>query len=94
MNFRRSQSRTGSLLEAGANVLVGFLLALLTQRLAYPLFGIHTGLADDAAIAGLFTAVSLVRGFLLRRIFERIGTGRGRENRLQRGCTYRLVEEP
>jgi hypothetical protein len=53
-------------------VLVGYLLALGTQRLVYPLFGITTTLATDALIAFLFTLVSLARSYLLRRVFERL----------------------
>ncbi len=40
MRLRPSQSRAGSLAEASTNVLVGYMLALATQRLVYPLFGI------------------------------------------------------
>ncbi len=76
MSFRRVQSRRASLLEAGANVLVGYLVAVLAQQLVFPLFGIDTTLAEDSAIAAAFTAVSLARSYLLRRVFERIGTGR------------------
>ena len=68
--LRPVQSRRGSALEAVANVLVGSLVALATQRLVYPLFGIATTLSTDAAIALLFTLVSLVRSYLIRRAFE------------------------
>ena len=76
MTFRRAQSRAASLIEAGTNVLVGYLVALAAQQLVFPLFGIHTTLAQDSAIAPVFTAVSLARSYLLRRFFERIGTRR------------------
>ncbi len=94
MTFRRAQSRAASLLEAGTNVLVGYVVALLAQQLVFPLVGIHTTLAEDSAIAAAFTAVSLARSYLLRRVFERLGTGRGAGSTLQPGSTYRLVEEP
>jgi hypothetical protein len=92
MSFRHSQSRTASLLEAGANVLVGYLVALAAQQVVFPLFGIHTTLAQDSAIAATFTLVSLLRSYLLRRLFERIGTGRGLR-RVPPGRTGRLVED-
>jgi hypothetical protein len=60
----------GSLVEAGTNVVAGYLLALVTQRLLYPLFGIVTTLSTDAMIAGVFTAVSLARSYVVRRVFE------------------------
>ncbi len=65
---------------------------MLAQQLVVPLFGIETTLAEDSAIAAAFTAVSLARSYLLRRIFERIGTGRGLR-RTPPGRTFRLVEE-
>ena len=76
--LRPAQSCWGSALEAVANVLVGYLVALAAQQLVFPLFGIHTTLAQDSAIAAVFTAVSLARSFLLRRLFERVGTGQRR----------------
>ncbi len=92
MSHRRLQSRSASLIEAGANVLAGYLVALLAQQLVFPLFGIHTSLAQDSAIAAAFTGVSLVRSYVLRRIFERIGSGRG-IHRMAPGRTWRMVEE-
>jgi hypothetical protein len=71
MRLRAPQTRRSSLAEAIANVIAGYLLALLIQRIAYPLFGISTTLATDSAIAAVFTATSLVRSYVLRRLFER-----------------------
>ena len=71
--LRHLQTRSQSLLEAGTNVVVGYLLALATQRIAYPWFGIETTIATDSLVAGIFTAVSLVRSYVLRRAFEHMG---------------------
>lgn len=76
MRFRAAQSRSGSLVEAVANVVTGYLLARVVQRLAYPFFGITTSLATDSMIAGLFTATSLARSYVLRRVFEALGRSR------------------
>lgn len=70
--LRVRQSRAGSLMEATSNVVLGFVLALLVQRAVYPAFGIQTTWTTDTVIAAIFTAVSLVRGYLLRRLFERL----------------------
>ena len=43
----------------------------------FPLFGIATTRAQDGAIAGVFTLVSLPRSYLLRRLFERVGGSEG-----------------
>ena len=44
-----------SLIEAIANVVVGFCVALLTQIIVFPLFGLEVSLGDNLAIGGLFT---------------------------------------
>ena len=67
------QSRRMSLVEAVANVVIGYLLAVATQVAVFPWFGVHISMADDFAIGGIFALVSLLRGFMLRRIFERLG---------------------
>jgi hypothetical protein len=61
-----------SLVEALANVLVGYSVAVLTQRSVFPLFGITTTLSTDLAIGAVFTVVSIARSYLMRRFFERI----------------------
>jgi hypothetical protein len=65
-----SQSRTMSLIEAAANVLVGYVLAVMLQLIAFPLFGIQVSLFSNLALGALFTAASLVRSYALRRLFE------------------------
>ena len=66
------QSRLMSMVEAVTNVAVGYGLAVVTQILIFPIFGLHTTLAQNLAMGGIFTGVSLVRSYLLRRLFERI----------------------
>ena len=65
------QSRTMSLVETIANVVVGYALAIATQIVVFPWFGIEAGLSEHLTIGLAFVGVSLVRGFLLRRLFER-----------------------
>jgi len=64
------QSRLMSLVEALANVLVGYLLAVATQLLVFPLFGLEARLRQSLGVGATFTLASLVRGYLLRRAFE------------------------
>jgi hypothetical protein len=40
-------------------------------RSTFPWFGIETGLAEHLTIGLLFLIVSLLRSYLLRRLFER-----------------------
>lgn len=65
------QSKRHSLLEAVANTLIGYVVAILTQLAVFPLFGIHVSLEQDLAIGLIFLVVSLVRGYVLRRLFNR-----------------------
>lgn len=67
-----TQSRLMSLVEAIANVAIGYGVAVATQIAVFPLFGLAVPLGDNLAIGGIFTAVSLVRAYLLRRLFERL----------------------
>ena len=66
------QSRLMSLVEAITNVVVGFGVAVMTQILIFPIFGLHTTLAQNLQMGLLFTGVSIIRSFLLRRLFEAI----------------------
>lgn len=66
------QSRLMSLVEAVANVIVGYSVAVVTQILIFPIFGLHATLAQNLQMGLLFTGVSIIRSFLLRRLFEAI----------------------
>jgi hypothetical protein len=66
------QSQTMSLIEAIANVAVGFGVAVLAQVVLFPLFGLDVTLTDNLLIGAIFTAVSVVRSYALRRLFEAI----------------------
>ena len=66
------QSRLMSLIEASTNVIVGYGVAVVTQILIFPIFGLHTTLAQNLQMGLLFIGVSIIRSFLLRRFFEAI----------------------
>ena len=66
------QSRVMSLVESVANVIVGYGVAVLTQILIFPIFGLHTTLAQNLKMGAIFTIVSIARSFALRRVFEAI----------------------
>ena len=66
------QSRTMSLVEAVANVVVGYGIAVAAQMLLFPVFGMHMTLVQNLKLAGAFTIISICRSFALRRIFEAI----------------------
>jgi hypothetical protein len=65
------QSRTMSLVESIANVIIGYGVAVVTQILIFPVFGLRTTLAQNLKMGAVFTIVSLGRSYALRRLFER-----------------------
>ena len=66
------QSRLGSFIESLANVVLGYGVAVGAQILIFPLFGVVIPLSSNLAIGIIFTLVSLVRSYLLRRLFNLI----------------------
>ena len=70
------QSRWMSLVEAVTNVVVGYGLAVMTQIIVFPMFGLHASLGENLALGAIFTILSLIRGFLLRRLFNAAGVER------------------
>ena len=63
------QTRTQSLIESCANIAIGYLVALVSQWLVFPMFGIRVSVAENIQIGLWFTAISLVRSYALRRWF-------------------------
>lgn len=61
-----------SLVEAVANVMIGYGVAVITQILIFPIFGLHTTLTQNLKMGAIFTVVSIARSFALRRVFEAI----------------------
>jgi len=59
-----------SLVESLANVAVGYGIALATQLVVFPLFGLRASLSDNLMIGAIFTVVSIIRSYALRRTFE------------------------
>ena len=66
------QSRLMSLVESVTNVAVGYGLAVVTQIIVFPWFGLEAELDEHVAIGMAFVAVSLARSYLLRRLFAMI----------------------
>ena len=64
------QSRRASFAEACLNVGVGYLVALASQMVILPMYGVHLTLAENAVIGVWFTLVSICRSYVLRRWFN------------------------
>ncbi len=67
-----SQSKRASWVEAFTNTGVGLVLSLLLQVFIVPFItGYRTSLTADFIVVALFTVASVLRGYLLRRFFNR-----------------------
>lgn len=75
------QTRAASLFEAGTNTVVGYFLAVLTQIVVFPIYGLAVDLPSHIGIGAAFVAVSLVRSYFLRRIFESFRSGKWRSSK-------------
>lgn len=63
-----------SLVEAITNIVVGYGVAVAAQLIVFPWFGLPARVSDALGIGGIFTVVSVLRSFALRRLFEAIRT--------------------
>ena len=64
------QTKYQSLIESLTNILIGYLTALLSQVLIFPLFDINVTFQDNLLIGLYFTIISLIRSYLVRRYFN------------------------
>ena len=75
-----TDSKTKSLVETSIDIFLGFLMFLPVNYFVLPLFAEQ--IADHSPLTAIqigvmFSAVSLIRKFTLRRWFERMRTGPG-----------------
>jgi ribulose kinase len=64
------QSRRMSLIDTVTNVTLEYALAVTTQIVVFPWFGLQASLGGNPALGGVFTGISLLRSYALRRLFE------------------------
>jgi hypothetical protein len=53
------------------NILIGYGVAVTTQIVVFPIFDIHIPMHDNFIMGGVFTIISLIRSYLIRRWFNR-----------------------
>ncbi len=65
------QSRLESLIEVGANICIGFVISMFANMLILPMFGHgHPTFLNNLGMTAVFTVLSIVRGYVLRRWFN------------------------
>lgn len=65
-----NQSRLSSLYEAIANIVIGFAINFAANLVILPMVGFHITLGQNFYIGLLYTGVSLVRSYAIRRWFN------------------------
>jgi hypothetical protein len=66
------QSRTWSSIEAVTNLVVGYFVSLIVQVVTFQLYSIRLDFTEQVEISVIFTIVSFVRSYALRRLFNGI----------------------
>lgn len=64
------QTRLQSLIETFINVGIGYGVAIASQLVLFPMFEIHIPLSSNLLIGAFFTAISIARGYMVRRLFN------------------------
>jgi hypothetical protein len=66
------QLKRHSLIESISNIVVGYSVNLLANFFIFPLWGWHITLRQNIEIGVIYTVISLVRSYLLRRFFNKV----------------------
>lgn len=89
------QSRFMSMLESIINIAVGFGISLGAQMLFLPMLGVAISFSQNLTFALIMTVISIVRSYLLRRVFEALHIRRPLSPFVQAGIAerFRQIEQ-
>jgi type IV secretory pathway protease TraF len=65
-----TQTRIGSFIEAVFNVVIGFGINFAANLTIFPLFGWNISAAQNLALGAIYTVISIVRSYAIRRWFN------------------------
>ena len=71
-----SQSREWSAIETVSGTAIGFVVAYIATAIVFPLFGHNVTHSQNFWITCIFTVISLIRGYYVRRLFNWINAQR------------------
>jgi hypothetical protein len=67
------QSRRASLIESMTNIAIGFVVSMLVWMLIVaPLYGLPNDAKTNFTITAIFTVTSIIRSYMLRRVFNAV----------------------
>lgn len=55
--------------EAATSAIAGCVVGIATNYVVLPYYGMHVGLVDNVSLTGIFTVVSFVKSYAVRRSF-------------------------
>ena len=58
--------------EAVVNIAIGYAVSVTANLLVLPLFGYDVTIGDSLAIGLAFTVISLIRSYIVRRLFNKL----------------------
>jgi TctA family transporter len=64
------QTKKWSMIETLVSVGIGWIISVILNMLVLPLFDYDVNLTDGVLISIIFTAVSVVRSYVVRRFFN------------------------
>ncbi len=66
-----SQTKKQSLKETVISTIIGLAVSLITQIVVFPLYNIEVSFNQNIQITIIFTIVSILRGYFVRRYFNK-----------------------
>lgn len=72
-----AQTRKSSAVEAILNTVVGYGISILAYQFVMPLLGFKTTWTDSVILVAVFSAISIVRNYFIRRLFANWETNNG-----------------
>lgn len=65
-----TQTKKHSLIESVVNVVIGYIIAIISQVAIFPIYGITIPLTKQLTMGLWFTVISIVRSYVIRRYFN------------------------
>lgn len=73
-----AQSRVGSMVETLTNTAVGMAINVGVNAAVLPIFGFYPSFAQNVGMTIIFTFVSIIRSYVLRRVFNGFSSRKSR----------------
>jgi hypothetical protein len=66
-----AQSKIRSWKEVWTNIAIGYTINFVANLVVFPMFGYNVSIADNIVIGIIFTGISIVRQYVIRRWFNK-----------------------